>query len=127
MTRFVLDTNVLIAYLRGTIDFRQRFQNVLRSGHTLATTCVNVAEVVAGVLPRDRAVAEALLDRLTFLPTTGEAAIRAGRYQQDFRRRGRTIHTPDALIAGTVRVHGAILITDNVEDFPMSDLRVERP
>ena len=38
-----------------------------------------------------------------------------------------TIHTPDALIAGTARAHGAVLLTHNVDDFPMNDLRVELP
>ena len=35
--------------------------------------------------------------------------------------------TPDALIAGTARVHGAVILTDNRRDFPMKDVRVEAP
>ena len=50
-----------------------------------------------------------------------------GRYQADFASKGRTIHTPDALIAGTARAHGAVLLTHNFDDFPTSDLRVEIP
>jgi predicted nucleic acid-binding protein len=61
------------------------------------------------------------------LETTREASIRAGRYQADLQRRGITIHTPDALIAGTARVHGATIFTDNVGDFPMRDVRIESP
>lgn len=53
--------------------------------------------------------------------------MRAGRYQAEFDRRGRTIHTADALVAGTARAHGAILATDNVRDFPMEDITVEAP
>ncbi len=71
--------------------------------------------------------AAALLDGLTVLETGREAARRAGRYQARFAARGRTIHTPDALIAGTARAHGAVLVTHNVSDFPMHDIRVERP
>jgi hypothetical protein len=37
----------------------------------------------------------------------------------------RTLHIADALVAGTARAHGAILITDDVGDFPMRDIRVE--
>lgn len=40
-------------------------------------------------------------------------------------RRGRTIHTADARVAGTARSHGAVLVTHNLSDFPMRDLRVE--
>ena len=65
--------------------------------------------------------------RLRFLETTREAATRAGRYQAEFERRDVTIHTADALVAGTARAHGAILLTDNVRDFPMRDIKVEAP
>jgi predicted nucleic acid-binding protein len=69
----------------------------------------------------------ALLSRLRFLETTREASVRAGRYQAEFDKRGRTIHTADALVAGTARAHGAILLTDDVGDFPMRDVRVDSP
>jgi predicted nucleic acid-binding protein len=68
-----------------------------------------------------------LLNRLRYVETTREAAMRAGRYQAEFERRGRTVHTADALVAGTARAHGAILLTDNVRDFPMTDIRFEVP
>lgn len=64
---------------------------------------------------------------MEFLLTTREAAERAGRYQADWARRGKTLHLADALVAGTARAHGAVLVTDNVVDFPMRDLRVARP
>ena len=67
------------------------------------------------------------MDRLRFLVTDREAARRAGRYQADWSQRGQTIHTADALIAGTARTHGAVLVTHNLADFPMRDVRVESP
>jgi predicted nucleic acid-binding protein len=99
----------------------------LSDGHTLATTCVNLAEVERGLQPRERRRAAAFLDGLRFLSTDREAARRAGRYQADWAKRGRTIHTADALIAGTTRSHGAVLLTHNLDDFPMQDIRVEPP
>jgi predicted nucleic acid-binding protein len=59
---------------------------LLANGHSLGTSCVNVAEVEHGLRPKERKAAAALLDRLDFLETTREAARRAGRYQADFRR-----------------------------------------
>jgi hypothetical protein len=88
---------------------------------------VNVAEIERGIQPKERKAAGDLLDRLEFLSTTKEAALRAGRYQREWKRRGRTIHLADALIAGTARAHGALLLTDNADDFPMRDMRVRRP
>ena len=98
---------------------------LVAEGHTLATTCVNVAEVEAGLRPRERRRAEAILNRLRYLATDVEAARRAGRYQAEWAKQGRTIHTPDALVAGTARTHGAVVVTDNVDDFPMRDVQIE--
>lgn len=100
---------------------------LLGRGDTLATSCVNLAEVEAGLRQRERGQAEAVLGRLRFLVTTPEAAYRAGRYQAEWARKGRTVETPDALVAGTARAHGAMLLTHNTDDFPMRDLRVEHP
>jgi predicted nucleic acid-binding protein len=61
------------------------------------------------------------------LATDREAARRAGQYHAEWARQGRTIHTADALVAGTARAHSAVLLTHNIEDFPMRDLRVELP
>lgn len=80
-----------------------------------------------GLRPRERKRAAAFLDALRFLVTDREAARRAGRYQAEWAKRGRTIHPADALIAGTARAHGAVLLTHNLDDFPMRDLKVELP
>jgi predicted nucleic acid-binding protein len=100
---------------------------LLGRGDALATSCVNLAEVEAGLRKGERRKAEAVLGRLRFLVTTPEASYRAGRYQAEGARKGHTIETPDALVAGTARAHGAVLLTHNTGDFPMSDLRVEHP
>ena len=127
LTVYLLDSTVLIGYLRDTPSIGSTLRLRLGEGHTLATTCVNLAEVERGLHPRERRGAMAFLDGLRFLVTDREAARRAGRYQAEWSRRGRTIHTPDALIAGTARAHGAVLLTHNLDDFPMKDLRVEHP
>ena len=127
LSLYLLDTTVLIAHLRGDEEVARLLLDLLADKHSLATSCVNVAEVERGIQPKERRAANALLTRLRVLETTREAATRAGRYQADFGRRGVTIHTADALVAGTAKAHGATLLTDNVADFPMSDLKVAAP
>lgn len=124
---YLLDTTVLIAHLRGDEGVTRLLLDLLADRHWLGTSCVNVAEVERGVRPGERDAVRALLGRLRFLETTREAATRAGRYQRELEKRGRTIHTADALVAGTARAHGAIVLTDNVRDFPMRDIVVEAP
>jgi predicted nucleic acid-binding protein len=100
---------------------------LVADGHVLGTSSINIAEIEAGLRSAERRRAAALLDRLRFLPTDREAAHRAGRYQADWARKGQSIRTPDALVAGTARAHGAVFVTHNTDDFPMRDLRVEHP
>lgn len=100
---------------------------LLGRGDTLATSCVNLAEIEAGLRHRERRKAESVLGHLRFLVTTPEAAQRAGRYQAEWARQGRRVETPDALVAGTARAHGAVLVTHNIDDFPMRDVRVQHP
>jgi tRNA(fMet)-specific endonuclease VapC len=125
VTTYLLDTTVLVAHLRGESDVTDHLLELVRDGHVLSTSAVNVAEIHRGALPSERRATTALLDRLAYLTTTIEAARRAGVYQRDLAAKGVTIHTPDALIAGTARAHGAVVMTDNRKDFPMRDVRVE--
>jgi predicted nucleic acid-binding protein len=127
LSLYLLDTTVLVAHLRGDVNVTKLLLGLLAAGHSLGTSCVNIAEIERGVRPKERKAAEALLTRLRFFETTREAATGAGRYQAQFERRGVTIHTADAIVAGTVRAHGATLLTDNVRDFPMTDIHVEAP
>lgn len=127
LTTYLLDSTVLIEWLRGRETVKDTLLRLVDAGHVLGTSCVNLAEVEAGLREDERRRAGALLDRLRFLPTDREAAHRAGRYQAEWARKGRTIQTPDALVAGTARAHGAVLLTHNTSDFPMGDLRVEHP
>lgn len=124
MTRYLLDSTVIIRRLRGDEQALEHLLHLVGGGHVLGTSCVNIAEIERGTRAPDRKRAGSFLGRLEFLETTREAAERAGRYQATYARRGRTIHTADALIAGTARAHGAVLLTDDVEDFPMPDIRV---
>ena len=124
LSRYLLDTTVIVAHLRGDSAVTNALLGWLADGHILGTSCVTVAEIERGLRASERKAVKALFDRLAFFGTTREAATRAGRYQADWARRGRTIHTPDALIAGTARAHGAVVVTDNLNDFPMTDIRV---
>lgn len=118
---------VLIAHLRGASEVSDLLLRLLADGHNLAVSCVSVAEIERGIRSGERRATAHLLGRLKYLNTTREAATSAGRYQREWQTRGHTIHTPDALIAGTARAHGAIILTDNVKHFPMRDVRAIAP
>lgn len=124
---YLLDSTVVIQHLRRDPQVGRSLAAILGAGGRIATSVVTVSEVLGGVEPRERRRALTFLDRLELLATTREAARRAGDYQATLRRKGVTIQTTDALIAGTARAHGAVLLTHNARDFPMRDLDVESP
>ena len=59
LTVFVLDSTVLIGYLRDLPAVAAGLRQRLSEGHTLATTCVNLAEVEARLLAFERRYEEA--------------------------------------------------------------------
>ena len=126
MATFLLDSTVLIDYLRGHQEVIARVHNLAREGHLLGVCAINVAEVFAGMLEHERPVTERLLGWLDFLELPYETAQAAGELQADLRRQRKPAELPDTLIGATALAHGATLLTRNVKDFPLPGLQVER-
>jgi predicted nucleic acid-binding protein len=124
--RYLLDTTVLVDASKNREPVRSRVDDLLRGADEVGVSAVNVAEFIAGVRPEDRPKAEEFLDGLVHWDVTREIAVQAGLYRYDYARQGQTPLIPDALIAATARVLDAILLTNNVKDFPMPELTVER-
>jgi len=120
----VLDTTVLIDYLRGRPAVRR--VAVLRgAGDVPATTAINVEEVVRGLRPSEVSAAETLFRGLVVLPVDAAAARRAGEWRRDFSARGITLFQADCLVAATALVNRGALATGNPKDFPMPELPVD--
>jgi len=128
VSTYLADTSVLIDVLRGVPDRVKKLKALVEAGHTLACSAVTVAELFAGMRPRERAGTVALLDSLEHLDVTRPIAERAGLLRREWTARGRTLSLPDLLIAATAIHHGMILVTDNVKDFlkdfPMTELQL---
>ncbi|HKC24937.1 MAG TPA: type II toxin-antitoxin system VapC family toxin [Thermoanaerobaculia bacterium] len=122
MSTYLLDTSVLIDTLRGRGERPALLRRLLEGGHLLACCAINVAELVAGMRPRERAPTMKLLDSLEHYDITRSVAERAGTLRQEWARRGRTLTIADLLIASIALEHRLVLVTDNVKDFPMPEL-----
>lgn len=120
----LLDSTVLIDHLRGR-PVGDRLEALATSGEVLATTGINIEEVVRGLRPRERTSAQALFDGLVVLPIAREEGIRAGTWRREFAARGVTLSQADCLIAAAAVSSGARLATGNPRDFPMKGLDVE--
>ena len=124
MSRYLVDTNILIDHLRGDAA-AQQFLREVESGRVRATISV-ITECELLTAPRltpteERRIFE-LLDLLPRVAVTSHIA----RLAAELRRRYPIITIADALIAATALRSHATLLTRNVKDFrPIRHLIVQ--
>ena len=118
MSRHLLDTCVLIDYLRDRESAVQVVENLAMRP---SVSVVTVAELYAGIRnEREHQRIEGLLGLLDVRAVDLEISKLAGHYCRQYRR-SHGVGLSDALIAATARVHDARLVTRNVRHFPMLD------
>ncbi len=125
MAIYLLDTTIIIDAIN---EKRNRNQFLLdlaeQQGHILACCPINVAEVYAGMRPKEQRRTTTLLRSLQLYPITFSVAELAGTLKISYRKKGVTLSLTDAIIAA-VAIHNQLtLITDNTKDFPMKELQL---
>lgn len=126
MSTYLLDTSVVIDVLRGVSGRAGLLRGLADDGHLLACTAITVAEVFAGMRSKERLQTVALLDSLVHFDITRPDAELAGGLRREWSSRGRTLALADLLIAAIAIRQELILMTDNIKDFPMSEIRLFR-
>ena len=120
--KVLVDTSVLIDVLRSRRQHSEFLAEIVRAGHSLATSTLNVAEIYTGMRPHEEARTEALLEGLECFELTSTAARFAGRLKNAWARKGRTLSLADAIVASIAVERGCSLLTDNRKDFPMNEV-----
>lgn len=117
----VLDSDAIIDHLRGDADVETGIRHAIETGETLATTTVNIAEILRGLHPakqaRRRATFNALLETIDVLPLDTHAAQRYGQLLATLDASGDPIPAMDGLIAAIALETGARLWTRNQRHF----------
>lgn len=98
----LLDTTVLIDYLRGRPAVG-RVNALLDRSHPLCTTPVNFEEVVRGLWSSEASAADNLFDGLRVVPIGRAEGHRAGEWRRWFAARGATLSQADCLVAAAAR------------------------
>ena len=120
----VLDTTVLIDYLRGRPAVA-RVNALLDRGDALCTTPINVEEVVRGLRSAEIAAVDDLFDGLRIVPVGLTEGRLAGEWRRRFAAQGVTLSQADCLIAAAAFSTAAVLATGNPRHFPMTGIAVE--
>ena len=126
MTKYLLDTTVLIDHLRGRKPAVDYITGIAQQGHQLCVCCINIAELYSGLSVEQGASARKLMDSLGYCDITSEIAMQAGAYRYEFAQRGISLSVADTLIAAAARANEAVIVTANVRDYPMKDIEVRQ-
>jgi predicted nucleic acid-binding protein len=120
--KLLLDTSVLIDVLRARNNRRVLLSQLIREGHSLSTSVLNIAELYAGMRSGEEAKTEEFLSALECLDLNASAARLAGQLKTSWQKKGRTLTLSDTIIAAITLEHRCVLLTDNRRDFPMREI-----
>jgi predicted nucleic acid-binding protein len=120
MTPVLVDTDILINFLRGRDAAKNFILSKIEDGPLLCSV-ITVAEIVTGMRSHEEARTMALLDSLELVDVSRQIAEKAGRYKSGFTNQN--LELDDSLIAATAYVSNAELATGNIKHYPMDDIR----
>lgn len=122
MPDILLDSDVIIAWLRGLEPFRSVLPGMLEKGKSLSWTVESVAEIFAGARPKEERDIVNLFIVLELLPLTEEIGKKAGLYLAAYAR-SHGVELGDAMIAAAASGNKIPLWTLNKKHYPMKDIR----
>ncbi|MGH3908404.1 MAG: type II toxin-antitoxin system VapC family toxin [Pseudonocardiaceae bacterium] len=117
----LLDTSVAVDHLRGYGPATSLLEDLVRSRESVVASELTRFELLAGTRPGEHDDLESFFSVVEWIPVTADITRRAGEYARTYRRSHSGIGVVDYLLAGTVSVVGANLVTVNVRHFPMFD------
>ena len=120
MSRFVLDTDTCIFWLKGNRGIDQRIHAV--GIEQVAISVITACELAYGAWKSQRReenlrVVAKLQQTLTVLHTTNDVIQQFGRWKAELERHGRGLDDADLLIASIAAAHACTLVTNNHAHF----------
>lgn len=119
MKNVLLDTDILINFLRGNAQAREEISSLLDKS-VLHCSVVTIAEIHAGMREHERERTLGLLESLTPVDITSKIAEIAGHYKRTIK--GQRLELDDCFIAASAISLRALLVTGNGKHYPMSDI-----
>jgi len=127
MSRFLVDSPLLIGALEGNKADVALFHSLLEANQDLKVSPVTVAEVFAAYRTGSRAKAASFLSSLELQPISFEVARAAGELIESARRKNRRMSLESALLTAGAVVNDCVLLTTRPRQFSAPGLAVSRP
>jgi len=130
MRKSLLDTSILIAFLRGEEDVVAKVEEYLEEFDRLSLSIITYYEILRGLkyMGNEKKLRdfEELMDKSEIITLDREIIDKASGIYADLKRRGELVEDADILIAASCPVEGMILVTDNEEHFRrIENLKIE--
>ncbi len=119
MKNILVDTDILINFLRGNMKAKEFLSNQADNG-TVYCSAITIAEIFAGMIEKERTQTEQLIDSLNIINVNKEIAEKAGSYKNSIKTQN--LELDDCIIAATAFCTQAILATGNGKHYPMTDI-----
>lgn len=112
----LIDTDVIIDYLRGQADAVLYIESLT---NPLLISAIAVAELYSGVREgQERKALDTFIAAFELVQVNEDIAVKGGLYRRDYGK-SHNVGLADALIAATAETKGATLVTLNKKHFPM--------
>jgi len=116
MSKILVDTDILIDYLRGyppSVEFLES------QSFPLLISSITIAELYAGVKKgKENEILDNFIGTFEIIPPDTKIAQKGGLFRRDFKK-SHGVGLADALIAATAKEQGVSLVTLNRKHFPM--------
>jgi predicted nucleic acid-binding protein len=117
----LVDTSVLVDYLRGVEPARELLRSAFEREEVVAASVLTRIEISIGMRPAERRATDALVGALRWLTVDDSITERADALARRYARSHSGIDAVDYCVAATALVNGLELWTLNVRHFPMFD------
>ncbi len=124
MKKYLIDTDILIDFLRGKEDAKN-FLMERSEESPLYCSVITIAEIYAGMRKNETEKTNELLNSLFSIHVTKEIARLAGEFKRG--TKSQDLELDDCLIAASAFIENAILATNNIKHYPTKKIKIETP
>lgn len=121
---YLLDTDVLIAYLRGYTETVSLLKELTEKGADFSVSAVTVVEIEAGIRDKEKEKTYELLDLFEICPLDISTAQLGGSFLRKYRGKGISLSLADVIIGATAVIQDLILVTYHTRHYPMAGIQI---
>jgi len=125
LDKCLLDTDVIIQWLRGVQEIKKKIENSLKNGTILIWTPIQIAEVFAGIRKGEEETISNLFFVFDSFFLNEDIGKKAGEYLREYSK-SHALEIADALTAASAHHYKLHLWTLNSKHFPMTDIKFVR-